>query len=293
MCFSKELSATFSVVGTLVTLWVLRTSGNVTLAKGVFYFVLMEILQFFQYSYIAEDVDPINPSREQLLASPQCQDAANQFLTFLGFLHICFQPVFTHYISCAFVKRDTNVVQFKLVRRLCLAGGSILLARHVLAMYPHALEGVGVSADQLAPSRGNLEDEWLSGDVLCTYKGAVHLAWSVPMIQPSYYVPSMGIHSFLMFIPFFVMDHGSFSANVSNWISGLLLFISGPVVGDMLGGGPQESASIWCFFSICQISFLVVLLFMSAHSRGRWYVSQTGLVKSSGEGKKKNKKKQG
>merc|ERR1712194_375739 len=86
MCFSPEMSGAFSVIGFLVSVWVFRSTGNTTVATGVFYFVLMEALQYVQYMYIAEDVDPLNPSLASLQASPQCKTAENQFLTFLGFL---------------------------------------------------------------------------------------------------------------------------------------------------------------------------------------------------------------
>lgn len=39
----------------------------------------------------------------------------------------------------------------------------------------------------------------------CTFQGngdSHHLAWSVPMYQPTYFTPSVFIHSFVMFAPF-------------------------------------------------------------------------------------------
>jgi len=49
--------------------------------------------------------------------------------------------------------------------------------------------------------------EWLRGNHLCTFKSKAmwHLGWSVPMSDPSYFVMGAGIHSFLMFAPFFAL----------------------------------------------------------------------------------------
>lgn len=267
------MSGAFSVLGLIVSVWVYRTSGNAYCAQGVLYFVLMELLQFVQYYYIATDVDPTAPTKEQLTNSPGCQLAQNQFLTFLGYLHVCYQPLFTHYLSCAFMKKEGNVAQFQLIRRLCLVGGTILLARHLLALYPHALEFAGIPASSpvLDVDGGRLATEWLSGPVLCTYQGLTHLAWSIPLIPPSYYVPSMQLHSFLMFVPFFVLDCGNFVGNCLNVVGGLVLFVTGPVVADSFTSNKQEAASIWCFFSIMQICGLVGLMFMGTNSKGRWY----------------------
>ena len=47
--------------------------------------------------------------------------------------------------------------------------------------------------------------EWLRGERLCTFNGKHHLAWSIPMADPSYFVPSAAIHSFCMYAPFFAL----------------------------------------------------------------------------------------
>ena len=31
--------------------------------------------------------------------------------------------------------------------------------------------------------------EWLRGEELCTYRGTYHLAWSVPMLDNTYWIP--------------------------------------------------------------------------------------------------------
>lgn len=98
-----------------------------------------------------------------------------------------------------------------------------------------------------------LSTEWLRGEKLCTLHGKYHLAWSVPMIDVSYYVPSAAIHSFLMFAPFFVVK--------SNMIvQGFFLWLTGPYLAAYITGNLMEQASIWCFFSIAQIGFMLYII---------------------------------
>merc|ERR1711865_139482 len=224
MCFSQEMSGLFSVLGALFALWVARSNGNTNVVKGIMYFVAMETLQYVQFFFIAEDVDPLNPTLAQIQASPACNTQANRFLTFVGLAHICFQPFYSAHLSCAFVTSSKNVAQFELVKRLQLVGGVFLMSRWFLTLVD--LKDFGVTdsryffdAESWAASSSV---EWLVGPALCTYKGVKHLAWSVPMVPVSYYSPSMALHAFLMFMPFFVMDHGSTIRNIPNWIAGSL-----------------------------------------------------------------------
>jgi hypothetical protein len=87
-------------------------------------------------------------------------------------------------------------------------------------------------------------------------------------------MPSMALHSFLMFVPFFLVDTGNTMANFTNCIAGLILFVTGPILADSIAPNKHEAASIWCFFSIMQIVVLVMLLAGQRISRGRWYVNE-------------------
>lgn len=63
--------------------------------------------------------------------------------------------------------------------------------------------------------------EWLRGETMCTYKGTYHLAWSVPMLENTYWIPGAQLHSFLMFAPFFVLKKNMV-------IQGFFLWLTGP-----------------------------------------------------------------
>ena len=85
-------------------------------------------------------------------------------------------------------------------------------------------------------------------------RGNVHLAWSIPMKESSYFIPSSFIHSFMMHAPFLVMGQKYM------WVQGVFLFLTGPWLAEYITDNKQEAASIWCFFSICQIAIMVFLI---------------------------------
>jgi hypothetical protein len=98
--------------------------------------------------------------------------------------------------------------------------------------------------------------EWLRGEILCTFKtkDMVHLGWSVPMADPSYYVMGASIHSFLMFAPFFVLYEKK-----GMILQGVFLFLFGPFMASLISSNLMEQASIWCFFSIAQVIIIIIV----------------------------------
>lgn len=217
MCFNQPMSGTFAVIALLVAFLTHRATENTRLTLGVVYFATMEGLQFFQYIWI-----------------DQCDSVINQVLTWLGLLHICFQPFFTHLMTSTLVTSEEDKNKFKAVLGLCLITGVWLLFKAALA--PWAPDDIG-----LCPST-----EWLRGDKVCTLSGLYHLAWSVPMHPPTYFVASASSHSFAMFAPFLLFGHKIFTI-------GLILFLTGPILSSLITPSLLEQASIWCFFSIAQI----------------------------------------
>eukprot|EP00010_Vexillifera_abyssalis_P006419 CAMPEP_0201546352 /NCGR_PEP_ID=MMETSP0173_2-20130828/2654_1 /ASSEMBLY_ACC=CAM_ASM_000268 /TAXON_ID=218659 /ORGANISM="Vexillifera sp., Strain DIVA3 564/2" /LENGTH=136 /DNA_ID=CAMNT_0047954987 /DNA_START=396 /DNA_END=806 /DNA_ORIENTATION=+ len=98
--------------------------------------------------------------------------------------------------------------------------------------------------------------EWIRGaneTDLCTYTGNHHLAWRVPLTNPTYLLPSNFIHFFMMFAPFFALE-------MSNWIHGGVLLLTGPVLAAFITDNLHEQASIWCFFSIIQVTLGSIVL---------------------------------
>lgn len=225
MCFSQGQSLAIAAFGFLMSWFCHRYLKNKKMAIGVFFFFTMELLQFFQYFWVN-----------------QCDHFMNQALTLLGFIHICMQPYFTHLLSVAYCNCPTQREQGRIVRKLCIVGGICLFGSWMFSGYQTS-----------PPSLQCLPTDWvraLEKDGLCTYQGTVHLAWSIPMMDPTYITPSTFLHCFLMFAPFLIGD----------WVdvcTGLFLLITGPLLSMYITSSVYEQASIWCFHSIGQL-FLIV-----------------------------------
>jgi len=222
------MSGAFAALGLFASYWIWTRTNNTQLASGVFFFFTMEFLQALQYLVIAPNID-----------SPLCNNFMNQFLTIAGFLHICLQPYFTHVINCSLTKHEKYIDRYLIIKRLCLMGGGMLFCRFLLAyQWDQTLTG---------PST-----EWLRGPKVCTFRGNYHLAWSVPMADPTYVIPGAAIHSFMMFAPFFALYEKKGMV-----IQGIFLFVFGPGLASIITPNLMEQASIWCFFSIAQISIML------------------------------------
>jgi hypothetical protein len=228
------MSFGFAGLGAALSWWIYSRTNNSDLALGVFFYFTMEFLQGIQYFVIADDLN-----------HSWCDHWLNKFLTLLGFLHICLQPYFCHVINASLTKSEKYLWQYRAIKRLCLIGGFMLFARWLLTP---------VLSWQMDVSNGK-SLEWLRGDKLCTFRGKYHLAWSVPMTDPTYYTPSAAIHSFLMFAPFLALYEKK-----GMIIQGVFLFVTGPGLGMMITPDLMEQASIWCFFSIAQIFTMLFLI---------------------------------
>jgi len=240
MCFSGEMSGAFAAIGLFLSIWVYTKTNNAQCALGVFYFFLMEFLQYFQYWYIND-----------------CDNYTNRFLTLVGFVHICYQPYFCHLLNSALTKSVKLLHIYTAILRLVLIGGTLLCLRHYLAHLP------GWTNDHFATINNTdmvnnvalvpgekLSTEWLRGEELCTISGKYHLAWVIPMADATYYVPGTAIHSFMMFAPFMIVKPGFIPA-------GFFLWLTGPYMAAWITPNLMEQASIWCFFSISQIGIML------------------------------------
>lgn len=129
-----------------------------------------------------------------------------------------------------------------------MLGGCLLFLRYYLSFFPSL---------NTADLRRHPSTEWLRGPTLCTFKtkSMLHLGWSVPMADPSYFVVGASIHSFLMFGPFFVLYEKK-----GMILQGIFLFAFGPLLAALLTDNLMEQASIWCFFSIAQIAIMLFLI---------------------------------
>jgi hypothetical protein len=215
MCFSQSMSLAIGLggilLGTYFYLFVNKYAGI-----GVGYFALMEVIQFFQYSVI-----------------DKCDDRWNKFLTNLGYLHICFQPVFWNIWLFAFVKKPMWIFIY-----MSIAAGFLLLSRLF-----------NVKDDELCDTK----NEALCGKKTCSFTGERHVAWNVRLraAGKDYYTPSIALHFFMMFIPTLV----TFQPKPI-----LAMLLVGPWLGFMLTGNIHEQPAIWCYTAIAQFLVSTTLL---------------------------------
>jgi hypothetical protein len=215
MCFSQGLSLAIGLGGLLVGLF-FYTSVNKFAGIGLMYFSLMEIIQYFQYSVI-----------------DNCDDPWNTFLTHLGYVHICFQPLFFNIWLFAFMKNPPFIFLY-----LSIAAGFLLLSR---LFY--------VTDDTLCDTK----NEALCGVKTCSFSGNRHVAWNLRLRTPGsyYFTPSIALHFFMFFIPTLV----TFQIRPI-----LAMIFAGPWLSSLLTDNIHEQPAIWCYTAIAQIIITLVLL---------------------------------
>ena len=214
MCFSKNMSLTIGLVGLLLGYYF--SKKNKYAAVGIAYFSLMEILQYFQYKVI-----------------DQCNNKNNKLLTNLGYLHICFQPLFFNIWLFAFTKKPNYHFLY-----LSFFAGLLLASR---LFY--------VSDDELCDTK----NEPLCGPTTCAFSGMRHIAWNIRLRAPGKYwfTPSIGLHFFMWVIPVLTIFQ----------IKPLLaLILTGPYLGFLLSNNIHEQPAIWCYTAIAQMFLTYMLL---------------------------------
>lgn len=214
MCFSKNMSLTIGLTGLLASVYFYNKS--VYASVGIGYFALMEILQYFQYKVIN-----------------QCKNKYNKFLTNLGYLHICFQPLFFNIWLFAFTAKP----DFKFLYMSFLAG-LLLLSRLFF-----------VKNDELCDGK----NEPLCGTRTCAFSGTRHIAWNVRLRAPGKYwfTPSIGLHFFMWVVPILTL----FQLKPM-----LALLLTGPYLGFLLTSNIHEQPAIWCYTVIGQMILTFFLL---------------------------------
>jgi hypothetical protein len=218
MCFSEQISLAIGITGILSSFYFYQKK-YLYASIGIGYFALMEILQFFQYRVIN-----------------QCNNNYNKFLTNIGYIHICFQPLFINLWLFEFTKNPNFIFLY-----MSFFAG-ILLASRIIFVKDYELCDV---------------NEPLCGKRTCSYSGKRHIAWNVRMRSTGKYwfKPSFGLHFFMWTIP----------ALLSFQLKPILaMLLSMPYVPYILNGGIwsniHEQASIWCYTEISQMLITYLLL---------------------------------
>lgn len=223
MCFTEYMSWTMTAAGVGGGLFIYRYVPNMKfIANVMFYFAIMEALQGMTYWVIDE-----------------CS-FWNKVLTALGGLHICFQPLVTSYMGAMESEDPKMKAKFWFNARLSAVGGILLFLRVFCEV--NGFTKSQRNQCEYAP----YEVEHLRGQEMCSVRGKYHMAWTFPAADVSYYFPSINLHGFLSFAPFFA--HPEDPVMIAK---GLILILTGPLVGEYLSGPIKgEVAAIWCLYSV-------------------------------------------
>jgi hypothetical protein len=213
MCFSENISLGFAITGLLASFYFYKK--HFFAAVGIAYFSLMELIQYFQYKVIN-----------------QCDNKTNILLTYIGYLHICFQPLFVNIWLFSFTKKPNYDFLY-----LSLVAGILLFLRIFW-----------VTDDTLCDTR----NEPICGPRTCTFSGEKHLAWNVRLraAGQNWFTPSIGLHFFFFVIP----------ALITFQFKPIMAIILISPYAALLTSNIHEQPAIWCYTSIMQLLISFFLL---------------------------------
>jgi hypothetical protein len=214
MCFSETISLCIGLMGIFTSIYFFNKNKYASI--GIGYFALMEILQFFQYKVIN-----------------QCNNNYNKFLTNIGYIHICFQPLFANIWLFAFTRNPNFIFLY-----MAFAAG-VLLASRLFFVSNHEL--------------CDTKNEPLCGNKTCSFSGEKHIAWNIRLRAPGKYwwTPSIGLHFFMLVIPTLI----TFQRKPL-----IALLLIGPYLGYLLTNNIHEQPAIWCYTSVVQMIITYYLL---------------------------------
>jgi hypothetical protein len=205
MCFSERISLGLGVTGIAAVLFIYARTKNAYASIGLAYFALMEIIQYFQYKVI-----------------DQCNNKTNRYLTILGYLHICFQPLFFNLWLFAFTVKP--IVQYLY---MSFFGGMMLASR---LFYVNKL--------------CDASHEPLCGKRTCSVSGKRHIAWNVRLRAPDWVTPSISLHFFLWVFP---------ALSMFQLKPAVAVMLTAPYFGYLLTNNIHEQPAIWCYTFVMQL----------------------------------------
>lgn len=209
MCWNGQASAALAIVGLSTTIysWYKKEPTDLWMTLG--YFSLMELLQAFTYLYLN-----------------MCDNPSNQVATYLGYLHITFQPFFVNFLCLHFIPKEIKTKIYPLVLTVCFFSAIILL----MEIYPFSWAEPCMIGDPLC------------GKSLCSVSGEWHIAWDMPTNRIGKAInPYFGFYVLAAFV--MPMLYGS-------WKMVLYSFFFGPFLAGLLSNNPNEVPAIWCLLSI-------------------------------------------
>jgi len=175
------------------------------------YFSLMETIQAFNYPMLN-----------------QCDLPRNQMLTYLGYLHIAFQPFFVNLMAMHFIPTE---VRSRVMLPVMIACGCVTMS---LIIKAHPFEWAGACD----PLRG------LCGPQMCTVPGNWHLDWLLPLNGNGNFLAGLEIWEVRPYpngMPGYAVVAFILPALYGSWRFSLYLLLSGPVLASCLTDNIQKA----------------------------------------------------
>jgi hypothetical protein len=245
MCFNKELTVFFASISVLLGLWVTQGKGiwdiglwrRRRISAVFFWFAIMEFIQFVDYLVIND-----------------CTNSVNTFWTALGWIHVCFQPLFSNLALSALDRGNVEKKReeaWMFIVRFCFVCGCLSASRIIIpAIFDLPDDGKGFYTTICTEGM-----EGICGPKTCSQSGLFHIQWTFRMLRPSYAIPGFAIHALTMFTAPFLMGQ---------WLATTALFFSGPFLTLFFDGIKDgETAAIWCFFSIVEAATTVTTQYLA------------------------------
>lgn len=218
MCWSGEASAALAAGGIVSTIYFYRKGESGVLCAALAYFSLMELLQAYTYTVI-----------------DQCMDPRNQIATFLGYMHIAFQPFFVNAVAMHFIPSALRERIAPAVYTLCAIAAVVFMLR----IYPFEWMSYCFENRYTMTFFTSIKMTMpFCGEQICSTSGEWHIAWAIPANGNEWMGNAYGYAAFLL-----PLLYGS-------WKMVLYHFVSGPLLAYMTTNDMNEWAAVWCLYSI-------------------------------------------
>ena len=225
MCWSGEASAGLAMTGFIGTALFYRKGESKVLCGALAYFSLMELLQAYTYTVI-----------------DQCFNPKNQIATFLGYMHIAFQPFFVNAVAMYFIPKTVRQLIAPWVYVLCFAAAAVFMMR--IYPFPWADYCFEKTYRFLLPDNFEFNMPFC-GKQICSTSGEWHIAWAIPANGSIEMANAYVYAAFLL-----PLLYGS-------WKLVLYHFITGPLLAFLSTNDMNEWAAVWCLYSIGLLLLLI------------------------------------
>lgn len=239
MCWSGEASAGLAAAGFISTAYFYKKGESKALCGALAYFSLMELLQAYTYTVV-----------------DQCFNPKNQVATFLGYMHIAFQPFFVNAVAMYFIPEKVRQRIAPTVYSLCFAAAVVFMMR----IYP--FDWIDYCYDKSYRFFLNSDIKFnmpFCGKQICSTSGDWHIAWQIPANASLAMINAYAYAAFLL-----PLLYGS-------WKQVLYHIITGPFLAFLSTGNMNEWAAVWCLYSIGLLLIIIKTPIRNYLHVNSWY----------------------